>query len=86
MHLIVKRIMLDDRKHIGSVELAFNEETEKHFLSLTPSAEPIAQGAFPLSDTLSILLPCTMDNVILWLIRTLLYRYIKVTPCKQYYR
>jgi len=42
MHLIVKRITLDDRKHIGSVELAFNEETEKHFLSLAPSAEPIA--------------------------------------------
>ncbi|WP_230192283.1 hypothetical protein [Paenibacillus sp. CECT 9249] len=49
MHLIVKRITLDDRKHIGSVELSFNEETEKHFLSLAPSAEPIAQGAFPLS-------------------------------------
>ncbi|BFH62441.1 hypothetical protein [Paenibacillus azoreducens] len=49
MHLIVKRITLDDRKHIGSVELAFNEETEKYFLSLAPSAETIAQGAFPLS-------------------------------------
>lgn len=49
MHLIVKRITLDDRKRVGSVELAFNEETEKLFLSVAPSAEPIAEGAFPLS-------------------------------------
>lgn len=31
MHLIVKKITLDDRKRVDSVELAFNEETEKHF-------------------------------------------------------
>ncbi|MNC43736.1 hypothetical protein D3C75_926110 [compost metagenome] len=49
LHLIVKRITLDDRKRVDSVELAFNEETEKHFLSVAPSAEPIAEGAFPLS-------------------------------------
>jgi len=49
LHLIVKRITLDDRKRVGSVELAFNEETEKHFLSIAPSAEPMAEGAFPLS-------------------------------------
>ncbi|MDU4694558.1 MAG: recombinase family protein [Paenibacillus sp.] len=49
LHLIVKRITLDDMKRVGSVELAFSEETEKHFLSVAPSAEPIAEGAFPLS-------------------------------------
>ncbi len=49
MHLIVKKITLDDRKRVRSVELAFNEETEKHFLSVAPSAEPIAEGAFPFS-------------------------------------
>lgn len=49
LHLIVKRITLDDRKRVGSVELAFSEETEKHFLSVAPSAEPMAEGAFPLS-------------------------------------
>ncbi|GIP29148.1 recombinase RecB [Paenibacillus sp. J23TS9] len=49
LHLIVKRITLDDRKRVGSVELAFNEETEKHFLSVAPSAESTAEGAFPLS-------------------------------------
>ncbi|MGO4531971.1 recombinase family protein [Paenibacillus sp. 2TAF8] len=49
MHLIVKKITLDDKKRVSSVELAFNEQTEKHFLSVAPSAEPIAEGAFPLS-------------------------------------
>ncbi|THF74127.1 recombinase family protein [Cohnella fermenti] len=49
LHLIVKRITLDDRKRVGSVELAFNEETEKHFLSVAASAEQQAEGAFPLS-------------------------------------
>ncbi|WP_339279086.1 recombinase family protein [Paenibacillus sp. FSL W8-1187] len=48
LHLIVKRITLDDRKRVGSVELAFNEETEKHFLSVAPSADMV-EGAFPLS-------------------------------------
>ncbi|EGL18195.1 hypothetical protein [Paenibacillus sp. HGF7] len=45
----MKRITLDERKRVGSVELAFNEETEKHFLSLAPSADNMAEGAFPLS-------------------------------------
>lgn len=49
MHLIVKKITLDDTKRVGSVELAFNEETEKHFLSVAPSADNMAEGAFPLS-------------------------------------
>lgn len=54
MHLIVKKITLDERKRVGSVELAFNEETEKHFLSVAPSAEPLAEGAFPLSGKVPI--------------------------------
>lgn len=49
LHLIVKRIVLDDRKRVSSIELTFNEETEKHFLGVAPSAEPHAEGAFPLS-------------------------------------
>lgn len=36
-------------KRVGNVELTFNEETEKHFLSLAPSADTMAEGAFPLS-------------------------------------
>lgn len=48
LHLIVKKIALDDKKRVSSVELAFNEETQKHFLSLAPSADNIAKGAFPL--------------------------------------
>ncbi|WP_187768193.1 hypothetical protein [Paenibacillus sp. PL91] len=39
LHLIVKRITLDDRKRVGSVELAFKEETEKHFLSVAPLSD-----------------------------------------------
>lgn len=49
LHLIVKKITLDDRKRVGNVELAFNEETDKHLLSVAPSAKPMAEGAFPLS-------------------------------------
>ncbi|MFF2017792.1 recombinase family protein [Paenibacillus sp. NPDC058177] len=49
LHLIVKRITLDDRKRVGSVELAFNEDTEKHFLSVAPSAD-IAEGAFSINE------------------------------------
>lgn len=48
LHLIVKRITLDDRKHIRSIDLTFNEETEKHFLSVAPSSEHNAEGAFPM--------------------------------------
>ncbi|WP_433709114.1 hypothetical protein [Paenibacillus illinoisensis] len=48
LHLIVKKIMPYDRKRDGSVELAFNEETEKHFLSLAPYAKSTVKGAFPL--------------------------------------
>lgn len=55
MHLIVKKITLDERKRVGSVELAFNEETEKHFLSIAPSAENMAEGAFPLSGKAPVL-------------------------------
>ncbi len=55
IHLIVKRITLDERKRVGSVELAFNEETEKHFLSKAPSADSMAEGAFPLTGKAPLL-------------------------------
>lgn len=49
LHLIVKKINLDDNRRVKDIELSFTEETEKHFLSVAPSADPIAEGAFPLS-------------------------------------
>ncbi|MCR8658525.1 hypothetical protein [Paenibacillus endoradicis] len=49
LHLVVKKISLDDKRQVQDVELIFNEDTEKHFLSLAPSAKPMAEGAFPLS-------------------------------------
>ncbi|GGA46888.1 recombinase family protein [Paenibacillus physcomitrellae] len=55
MHLIVKKITLDDRKRVCSVELAFNDETEKHFLSVAPFADNMAEGAFPLSGKAHLL-------------------------------
>lgn len=55
LHLIVKRITLDDRKRVDGIELAFNEETEKHFLNVAPFAEPTAEGAFPLSGKAPLL-------------------------------
>ena len=48
LHLVVKKISLDDKRQVQDVELIFNEETEKHFLSLAPSAESMAEGAFPI--------------------------------------
>ncbi|MGO4732632.1 hypothetical protein [Paenibacillus sp. 2KB_22] len=45
IHLIVKKITLDDRKRVGNIELVFNDETEQHFLSVAPSAD-MAEGAF----------------------------------------
>ncbi|MGP0585556.1 recombinase family protein [Paenibacillus timonensis] len=49
LHLIVKKITLDDKRRVDSVELAFNEEIQKHFLSVAPFADTKAEGAFPLS-------------------------------------
>jgi site-specific DNA recombinase len=51
LHLIVKRITQNDRKRVGSVELAFKEETEKRFLSAAPSADNMAEGAAPIEKT-----------------------------------
>lgn len=44
--LDVKRIILDGRKRVGSVERMFNEETEKHLLNVAPSADKTTEGAF----------------------------------------
>lgn len=49
LHLIVKKITLDEKRQVDSIELVFNEDTEKHFLSVAPSAEVKVEGAFPLS-------------------------------------
>lgn len=46
LHLIVKKITLDNKKRVNSAGLSFNEETEKHFLSAAPSANNITEGAF----------------------------------------
>ncbi|ASS67596.1 MULTISPECIES: recombinase family protein [unclassified Paenibacillus] len=63
LHLVVKKISLDDKRQVQDVELIFNEETQKHFLSLAPSAQSMAEGAFPihrkapsLKQTLNIVL------------------------------
>lgn len=55
LHLILKKITLDTKRRVESVELMFNEDTEKHFLSVVPSADNMAEGAFPLPrKTLSL--------------------------------
>ncbi len=46
LHLIVKKITLDDKRRVKDVKLSFNSETEKHFLSAAPSADSISEGAF----------------------------------------
>lgn len=46
LHLIVKKITLDDKRRVKDVELSFNSETEKHFLSVAPSADQMVEGAF----------------------------------------
>lgn len=50
LHLIVKKITLDDRRRIKDVELSFNSETEKHFLSVAPSTDNMAEGAFSVKE------------------------------------
>jgi site-specific DNA recombinase len=49
LHLIVKKIKLDDKRRVKDIVLAFNEETEKHFLNIAPSADSTADGAFLVS-------------------------------------
>ncbi|SEL78526.1 recombinase family protein [Paenibacillus sp. OK003] len=56
MHLIVKKITLDDKKRVSSIELTFNEDTEKHFLNVAPFAEPTTKGAFPFLGKAPVLL------------------------------
>ncbi|CAM3386254.1 MULTISPECIES: zinc ribbon domain-containing protein [Saccharibacillus] len=45
LHLIVKRITLDESKRVDRIELAFNKEAQKHFLNEAPSADTTAEGA-----------------------------------------
>ncbi|MBN2981090.1 hypothetical protein JW799_07180 [Cohnella algarum] len=45
LHLIIQKITLNDKRRIDKIEMAFDETTEHHFLSVAPSAD-IAEGAF----------------------------------------
>ncbi|WP_256700708.1 recombinase family protein [Paenibacillus sp. P46E] len=63
LHLIVKKITLDDKRRVKDVELSFTSENEKYFLSAAPSADTHAEGAFPLSGkapSLQSKLECTL--------------------------
>ncbi|MDQ0090882.1 hypothetical protein J2T12_004308 [Paenibacillus anaericanus] len=55
LHLIVKKISLNDKHRVKDIELTFNEETEKHFLNIAPSADSTADGAFLISRKAPIL-------------------------------
>ncbi|MCT1398093.1 recombinase family protein [Paenibacillus sp. p3-SID867] len=48
LHLIVKKIKLDSNRRVESVELVFNDDTDKYFLSLAPSTAASVEGAFPI--------------------------------------
>lgn len=48
LHLIIQKITLNDKRRIDKIELAFDETTEQHFLSIAPSADDMAEGALPL--------------------------------------
>jgi hypothetical protein len=48
LYLIIQKITLNDKGRIDKIELAFDESTEQHFLSVAPSAD-MAEVAFPLS-------------------------------------
>lgn len=45
LHLIIQKISLNDKRQIVNIDLAFDETTEQHFLSVAPSAD-MAEGAF----------------------------------------
>lgn len=47
LHLIIQKIILNGKRQIDKIEVVFDETTEQHFLSLAPSAESHAEGAFP---------------------------------------
>ncbi|CAG7649679.1 hypothetical protein PAESOLCIP111_05922 [Paenibacillus solanacearum] len=47
LHLIIKKITVDDHRQIDKIEMTFDETTEHHFLSQAPSACTTAEGAFP---------------------------------------
>ncbi|CAM4219692.1 recombinase family protein [Paenibacillus alkaliterrae] len=48
LHLIIQKISLNEKRQIDKIELAFDETTEQHFLIVAPSADNMAEGAFPL--------------------------------------
>jgi site-specific DNA recombinase len=46
LHLIIQKITLNDKRQIDKIEMALDESTEQHFLSVAPSANNMAEGAF----------------------------------------
>lgn len=48
LHLIVKKIKLDSNRRVESIELVFNDDTDKYFLRLAPSTAASVEGAFPI--------------------------------------
>ncbi|MDU0206362.1 hypothetical protein ACYEXS_32565 [Paenibacillus sp. MAH-36] len=38
---------MNDKRQIDKIEMVFDKTTEQHLLSLAPSAERQAEGAFP---------------------------------------
>lgn len=47
LHLIIRKITLNEKRQVDKIELVFDETTEQHFLSAAPSADSDAEGAFP---------------------------------------
>jgi site-specific DNA recombinase len=49
LHLIINKITVGENKQINKIEMIFDEMTEHHFLRVAPSADNMAEGAFPFS-------------------------------------
>lgn len=47
LHLIIKQISINEKRKIQNIELAFSENTQKHFLEFAPS-DTNSEGAFAL--------------------------------------
>ncbi|NQX46619.1 hypothetical protein HQN87_14870 [Paenibacillus tritici] len=48
LRLMVKKITVDPNKRIDRNELAFDEESQEHFLNAAPSGVKAPEGAFSL--------------------------------------
>lgn len=52
LHLIISKITVSSDKKIDKIEMIFDKMTDQHFLSAAPSADLMAEGAFPLKGKL----------------------------------